>query len=659
MAETFLLTERERVSVVAGRRTTEVDFVLEESPTISGVVLDDLAEPIAGVSVKSMSSVVLNGLVPGSSTTTSEDGTFSLSLKDREAQWIELTAPGFEPHGFFEGKPFPPGTVGLQIVLARGRPTTIRVVDAESGEPVESYGIELEVQRKNHSTSRVPQDLSIDAHPQGVCTLVRTQGRATAHLEAKGYAPVSVELLQDQNDVLVRLQRGDSIIGRVLQDGTPVPSVGIGLTRAEIPRLCPEGTDPNHTVQVVAYDLSEFEGRFRHVRTDVDGRFEFASLAPGDYRLTIRDNLHAPLERKPLVVGGVGTVDVGDLVLEAGATVRGRILGATERRGRTWFVKVPQIAVLGTVQADDRYELTGLPAGHHALFVEGPGIDSTDPIAEVELAPGQTKEVDLDASAHRAALVSVRLRWRGIPLAGYRVSCSSADPKKAGVQFGPSTDADGRIVQSVRPCDAVSWTVTGPSGIAMPASSDVSAIRPGSSLNVELEVEAGELALRFPDEFRIPDDGEASVSLQFGAAGNRRSHHTRLVPHPHQTDDAVVWTEGEVELGLVPAGDYSIYVTVRAPNPSSGSETQGERGVFAEMRSSVPVEVGMRATCVLEARHQKRGREVVERIDYGWPSIVFQPKELAKAFVGSRAWRTPEALGPAERGDENGQRTTG
>jgi hypothetical protein len=49
----------------------------------------------------------------------------------------------------------------------------------------------------------------------------------------------------------------------------------------------------------------------------------------------------------------------------------------------------------------------------------------------------------------------------------------------------------------------------------------------------------------------------------------------------------------------------------------------------------------------------------VERIDYGWPSIVFQPKELAKAFVGSRAWRTPEALGPAERGDENGQRTTG
>lgn len=34
-----------------------------------------------------------------------------------------------------------------------------------------------------------------------------------------------------------------------------------------------------------------------------------------------------------------------------------------------------------------------------------------------------------------------------------------------------------------------------------------------------------------------------------------------------------------------------------------------------------------------------------------WPSIVFQPRELARAFVGSRAWRTPPPLGPGERVD--------
>ena len=32
-----------------------------------------------------------------------------------------------------------------------------------------------------------------------------------------------------------------------------------------------------------------------------------------------------------------------------------------------------------------------------------------------------------------------------------------------------------------------------------------------------------------------------------------------------------------------------------------------------------------------------------------WPSIVFQPAELAKAFVGSKAWRTPEALRVSDR----------
>jgi MoaA/NifB/PqqE/SkfB family radical SAM enzyme len=34
-----------------------------------------------------------------------------------------------------------------------------------------------------------------------------------------------------------------------------------------------------------------------------------------------------------------------------------------------------------------------------------------------------------------------------------------------------------------------------------------------------------------------------------------------------------------------------------------------------------------------------------------WPSIVFQPAELAKAYVGAKAWRAPELLKPGERVD--------
>ncbi len=34
-----------------------------------------------------------------------------------------------------------------------------------------------------------------------------------------------------------------------------------------------------------------------------------------------------------------------------------------------------------------------------------------------------------------------------------------------------------------------------------------------------------------------------------------------------------------------------------------------------------------------------------------WPSIVFQPTQLARAFIGSKAWHTPEPLGPGERVD--------
>jgi hypothetical protein len=34
-----------------------------------------------------------------------------------------------------------------------------------------------------------------------------------------------------------------------------------------------------------------------------------------------------------------------------------------------------------------------------------------------------------------------------------------------------------------------------------------------------------------------------------------------------------------------------------------------------------------------------------------WPSIVYQPVELARTLVGARVWRTPRPLDPAERCD--------
>ena len=42
-----------------------------------------------------------------------------------------------------------------------------------------------------------------------------------------------------------------------------------------------------------------------------------------------------------------------------------------------------------------------------------------------------------------------------------------------------------------------------------------------------------------------------------------------------------------------------------------------------------------------------------------WPSIVYQPKELAKAFVGSRAWRQPPPLAEGERIDPEGGSSEG
>jgi hypothetical protein len=41
-----------------------------------------------------------------------------------------------------------------------------------------------------------------------------------------------------------------------------------------------------------------------------------------------------------------------------------------------------------------------------------------------------------------------------------------------------------------------------------------------------------------------------------------------------------------------------------------------------------------------------------------WPSITFQPLQLARAMVGARVWRQPTSLTPGERADPQAQGAT-
>jgi Carboxypeptidase regulatory-like domain len=611
-ADGRLWTQSPWVSVQARQPTRDLDFVLERSPTISGRVFDEREEPIAGARLRSISTSSQHGFYLGASETTSRDGSFTLRLKDAVPQRIEVSAPGFEPYDNLETGSIEPGTTGLRIVLAQARSMTIQVVDADSGLAVDRYGIDLQVERPGSSSSGSARSLEIEDHPRGICTLARIRGPAVVHVEAEGHALTSIEVPASvEEHLILRLERGARVVGRVLSGSKPVPSARACLMRAasEIPQLCTDGASPDTVPRAYGFDLSNFEGRFRDASTDADGRFHFQNLASGTYVLRIREGQSAPFELNALSVRGTSTVDVGDIVLQAGATLRGRIVGAHERREHVWRVGLGESPTqfLIPVGPDDRYELPGLSPGRHEILLQGSGWRSPVRMQEVTLGAGETREIDLDVSSFEPGIVEVRLTRRGRPLVGYQVRTSCTAPKTEEHEFGQPTDGEGRMVAMLAPCDAIAWIVEAPSGIRLNGSSTTSAIPAGGKFDVEIEVEAGELALGFPFGFVFPSDGEMEVTLRSATGRNRTSHVTRLV-HPGRVSGAgsIAWNEGDIELGLVPPGDYRVFVSVLSPTASPLGGAARKLGFTSSLKGRVEVEGGMRATCALEARAPRR-----------------------------------------------------
>ena len=114
------------------------------------------------------------------------------------------------------------------------------------------------------------------------------------------------------------------ITGRVVVSGTGAPIAGAQVTLVPIgPVTRPSG-------------VPALGGPPPQRVSDEDGRFVFASVFPGQYRVNVSKVGFAAstpavpfgARRPPTVVTAGGVVDVGDLALERGGIVTGRVLGA-------------------------------------------------------------------------------------------------------------------------------------------------------------------------------------------------------------------------------------------------------------------------------------------------------------------------------------------
>lgn len=283
--------------------------------------------------------------------------------------------------------------VGAQVVLsARDEPVRVRGRVRAGREALAGIEVQAFVQSRHEQGVRSTRsdgqgrfELELPTAGQSTFTF-RTSGGDIVHRRRVPAQPV-VEL-----DFELPLGR---VAGRVLgRDGSPAAHVGLTLT----PSLDPEWS------------------AIRHVRADAEGRFVFAHVAPGAYRISTggrysqlnarvtgaspeADLVHGAFVGEPFELGPDQRREDLRLVLPRAASLRGRVR-ADPTDEEVWvqarLVGLPQEYRHERKVEDGAYHLPGLGPGPYLVEVRIWGPNPRTWSRSVTLGEGEERSLDLD-----------------------------------------------------------------------------------------------------------------------------------------------------------------------------------------------------------------------------------------------------------------------
>jgi len=226
---------------------------------------------------------------------------------------------------------FEAGRNDVRIVLKHASRFTFRVVDAATGQAIERFGIAIErVAREGESWNRFTDTPRIEEHPNGTVEVNALSGQQEVGILAIGYAPLEVAVAPDPGSSSVqtlRLVRGGTISGRLALQGRPLGNAELRLQgdRVKVDPSLPDDEDEMFD-ENKRPDVSEFAGRKQQLAADSGGSIKIDGLAAGTYRLTISGDGAARRQLRGIVVKQTATTDLGLIQMEAGSTIRGRVV---------------------------------------------------------------------------------------------------------------------------------------------------------------------------------------------------------------------------------------------------------------------------------------------------------------------------------------------
>lgn len=189
----------------------------------------------------------------------------------------------------------------------------------------------------------------------------------------------------------LRLAHTSRVVGRVVDEsGRPIVGVqvdAISLVGGHDDLLVIPGALP------LAAEAAELPvgrllrpGGLRSNSTDKDGRFDISGLAPGRARIEILHPARLPFRREPLLLAPGDERDLGDLTMQAGATLAGRVLDDGGHVAEGAIVearivgKTKQPAMRATTDRNGEFFLR-VPLGDYALGAQTDTLAVASPLS--------------------------------------------------------------------------------------------------------------------------------------------------------------------------------------------------------------------------------------------------------------------------------------
>jgi hypothetical protein len=298
--------ERAHVHVDDDADSRTLAITLYSAAYLSGLVTDVSGRPLSGVKLTQGDSPRIVAMTDGA-------GRFRLGpyAKDSQAA-VSVTRPGYVSEHLTVRMP----RDDLQLVLTRTGVLRGRVVDAATRSPVQDFQIGFRWRNAGEHSNvlRTPVPVTVTARDGRFELKDIVPGLSTVTALARGYAPrevPGVEIMAGEAtpELLIELQRGITLRGRVIDQASGEPLAGVSITSGG----------------VLEAKLREVMG-WGHagVTSDDRGAFVLEGLPAGTVTINAESSDHRPWARS-MVLAQDSSMDVA---LNRGAVIAGQVLAA-------------------------------------------------------------------------------------------------------------------------------------------------------------------------------------------------------------------------------------------------------------------------------------------------------------------------------------------